>query len=86
MAVDYITSKLEVSPLKDMTTGALSPAIQDIISTNKWATRKVLIDPGSLLITAVQDTSGAVADLKDEEENHEEATVTTNRPRNCSKA
>ena len=58
-----------------MKTGALSPAIQDIISTNKWATRKVSIDPGSSLITAVQDTSGAVADLKDEEENHEEATV-----------
>jgi hypothetical protein len=75
MAVDYFISKLEVSLLEDMTTGALSAAIQDIISTNGWATRKVLIDPGSLLITAVQDTSGVVADLKDKEENHEEATV-----------
>ena len=75
MAVDYFISKLEVSPLKHMTTGALSAAIQDIISTNGWASHKISIDPGSLLIKAVQDTSGAVADLKDEEDNHEEATV-----------
>ena len=74
-AVDYFTSKVEVNPLEDMTTGALSAPIQDIISTNGWATRKVPIDPGSSLITAVHDTSGAVADLQDEEETHEEATV-----------
>ena len=57
LCVDYFTSKLEVSPLEDMTTGSLSAAIQDIITVNGWATRKVLIDPGSSLITAVQDTS-----------------------------
>ena len=34
LAVDYFTSKLEVSPLEDMTTGSLSAAIQDIITTN----------------------------------------------------
>ena len=73
--MDYFISKLEISPLEDMTTRALSAAIQDIITTNGWGTRKISIDPGSLLITAVQDTSGADADLKDEEEVHEQATV-----------
>ena len=38
-------------------------------------TRKVSIDPGSLVITAVRDTSGAVADFKDKEKGHEEAIV-----------
>ena len=75
LCVDYFTSKLEVSPLEDITKGALSAAIQDIITVNGWATRKISIDPGSSLITAVQDTNGAVADLQDEEETHEEATV-----------
>ena len=74
-AVDYFTSKLEVSPLEDMTTASFSAAIQDIITTNGWATRRLSIDPGSSLVTAVQDTSEAVADLKNEEDNHEEATV-----------
>ena len=47
LCVDYFTSKLEVSPLEDMSTGALSIAIQDIITVNQWATCKVSIDPGS---------------------------------------
>ncbi len=75
LCVDYFTSKLEVSPLEDMSTGALSIAIQDIITVNQWATCKVSIDPGSSLITAVQDTSKAVADLTDEEEANQEATM-----------
>lgn len=75
LCVDYFTSKLEVSPLEDMSTGALSVAIQDIITVNQWATCKVSIDPGSSLITAVQDTSKAVADLQDEEEANQEATM-----------
>ena len=57
LAVDYFTSKLEVSPLEDMTTGSLSAAIQDIITANGWATRNLSIDPGSSLVTAVRDTS-----------------------------
>ena len=75
LAVDYFTSKLEVSPLEDMTTGSISAAIQDIIIANGWATRRLSIDPGSSLVTAVQDTSEAVADLKDEEDYHEEEAV-----------
>ena len=58
-----------------MTTGALSSAIQDIITTTGWATFRIFIDPGSLLITAVQDTSGAVADLQDQDDGHEDTTV-----------
>ena len=73
LAVDYFTSKLEVSPLEDMTTGSISSAIQDIIIANGWATRRLSIDPGSSLVTAMRDTSEAVADLKDEEDYHEEA-------------
>ena len=57
LAVDYFTSKLEVSPLEDMTTGSISAAIQDIIIANRWATHRLSIDPGSSLVTAVQDTS-----------------------------
>ena len=72
---DYFTSKLEVSPLEEMSTGALSVVIQDIITVNQWATCKVSIDLGSSLITAVQDTSKAVADLQDEEEANQEATM-----------
>ena len=75
LAVDYFTSRLEVSPLQDMTTGAFSAAIQDIITTTGWATRNIWITPGSSLITAVQDTSGAVADLKDQDDGHEDTTV-----------
>jgi len=75
LAVDYFTSKLEVSPLEDMTTGSLSAAIQDIITANGWATRNLSIDPGSSLVTAVRDTSEAVAELRDEEDDHEEPTV-----------
>ena len=70
LAVDYFTSRLEVSALEDMTTGALSAAIQDIITTTRLATRHILIDPGSSLITAVQDTSGAVADMQDQDDGH----------------
>ena len=77
--VSYFTSKLEVSPLEDMTTGSLSAAIQDIITTKGWATRKLLIDPGSSLVTAEKDTSEVVADLKDKEDDHEEATVDKQR-------
>ena len=75
LAVDYFTSKLEVSPLEDMTTGSISVAIQDIIIANGWATRRLSIDPGSSLSTAVQDISEAVANLKDEEDYHEEQAV-----------
>ena len=53
LAVDYFTSKLEVSPLEDMTTGSISSAIQDIIIANGWATRRLSIDPGSSLVTAM---------------------------------
>ena len=44
-AVDHFMSRLEVSPLEDMTNGALPTAIQDIITTTGWATCKIMIDP-----------------------------------------
>ena len=75
LAVDYFTSRLEVSPLEDMTTGALSSAIQDILTSTGWSTRKISIDPGSSLITATEDTSGAVADLQDQAGGHEDNTA-----------
>ena len=85
LAVDYFTSGLEVSPLEDMTTGALSSAIKDIITTTGWATRRISIDPGSSLITAVQDTSGAVADREDHDDGHQPTTVTTQQTRDLLK-
>ena len=65
LAINYFTSRLDVSPLEDMTTGALSSAIQDIITSTGYSTRRISIDPGSSLVTAIEDTSGAVADLQD---------------------
>ena len=81
LAIDYFTSKLEVSPLEDMTTGSISAAIQDIIIANGWSTRRLSLDPGSSLVTAVQDTSEAVADLQDEEKDHDEETVDNHQAR-----
>ena len=66
LAIDYFTSRLDVSPLEDMTTGALSSAIQDVITSTGYSTRRISIDPGSSLITAVEDTNEAVADLQDQ--------------------
>ena len=53
-----------------MATGALSSAIQDIITSTGWATCCVSIAPGSSLVTAVEDTSGAVTDLQDHDGEH----------------
>ena len=75
LAVNYFTSRLEVRPLENMTTGPLSSAIQDIITTIGWATRHISIDPGSSLTPAVQDTSGAVANLQDQDDGHDDTTV-----------
>jgi hypothetical protein len=36
LAIDYFTSRLDVSPLEDMTTGALSAAIQDVITSTGY--------------------------------------------------
>ena len=80
LAIDYFTSRLDVSPLEDMTTGALSSAIQDVITSTGYSTRRISIDPGSSLITAVEDTSEAVADLQDQAddpaEDHQDQLVT----------
>ena len=64
LAIDYFTSRLDVSPLEDMSTGALSSAIQDIITSTGYSTKHISFDPGSSLVTAVEDTSEAVADLQ----------------------
>ena len=80
LAIDYFTSRLDVSPLEDMSTGALSSAIQDIITSIGYSTRRISIDPGSSLVTAVADTSEAVADLQDQAddpaEDHQDQLVT----------
>ena len=68
-----------------MTTGALSSAIQDIITTTGWAIRRISIDPGSSLITAVEDTSGAVADLQDHDDGHQDPAVPTKKTRDLIK-
>ena len=80
LAIHYFTSRLDVSPLEDMTTGALSTAIQDIITSTGYSTKRISIDPGSSLVTAVEDTSEAVADLEgqddDPAEDHQDQLVT----------
>ena len=63
-----------------MSTGALSSAIQDIITSTGYSTKRISIDPGSSLVTAVEDTSEAVADLEgqddDPAEDHQDKLVT----------
>ena len=63
-----------------MTTGSLSSAIQDIISSTGYSTKRISIDPGSSLVTAVEDTSRAVADLAGQEDDpardHQDQIVT----------
>ena len=80
LAIDYFTSRLDVSPLEDMSTGALSSAIQDIITSTGYSTKQISIDPGSSLVMAVEDTSEAVADLEgqddDTAEDHQDQLVT----------
>ena len=80
LAIDYYTSRLDVSPLEDMSTGALYSAIQDIITSTGYSTKRISIDPGSSLVTAVEDTSEAVADLEgqadDPAEDHQDQLVT----------
>ena len=85
LAIDYFTSRLDVSPLEDMSTGALSSAIQDIITSTGYSTRRISIDPGSSPITAVEDTSKAVADLQGQadepSEDHQDQLVTAQQNR-----
>ena len=80
LAIDYFTSRLDVSPLEDMSTGALSSAIQDIITSTGYSTKRISIDPGSSLVTALEDTSEVVADLQDQgddpAEDHQDQLVT----------
>ena len=85
LAIDYFTLRLEVSPLEDMTTGALSSAIQDIITSTGWDTHRISIYPGSSLVTAIEDTSGAVADLQDHDDGHRDPAVTTQQNRDLIK-
>ena len=85
LAIDYFTSRLEFLPLEDMTTEALSSAIQDIITSTGWSTRRIPIDPGSSLVTTVEDTSGAVADLQDQADDHQDPTVTAQQNRDLIK-
>ena len=85
LAIDYFTSRLDVSPLEDMSTGALSSAVQDIITSTGYSTKRISIDPGSSLVTAVEDTSEAVADLQGQadepDEDHQDQLVTTKQNR-----
>ena len=69
-----------MSPLEDISTGALSSAIQDIKTSTGYSTKRISIDPGSSLVMAVEDTSEAVADLEgqddDPAEDHQDQLVT----------
>ena len=85
LAIDYFTSRLDVSPLEDMTTGALSSTIQDIITSIGYSARRISIDPGSSLVTAVEDTSGEVANLQDLADDHQDPTITAQENRDLIK-
>ena len=78
LAIVYFTSRLDMSPVENMSTGALSSAIQDIIISTGYSTKRISFDLRSSLVTAVQDTSEAVADLEADEtaEDHQDQLVT----------
>ena len=60
LAIDYFTSRLDVSPLENMSTGTLPSAIQDIITSTGYSTKRISIDPGSSLVA---DMGGQDDDL-----------------------
>ena len=72
LCIDYFTSRLEVSALEDLTTGSVSSAIQKVISSTGWNTRRISIDPGSSLVTGVEETSVDVAALHDQTDEHQD--------------
>ena len=72
LCIDYFTSRLEVSALEDLTTGSVSTAIQEVISSTGWNTRQISIDPGSGLVTGVEATSVDVAALQDQTDEHQD--------------
>ena len=41
LAIDYFTSRLDVSPLENMTTGSLLSAIQEFISSTGYSTKRI---------------------------------------------
>ena len=71
LAVDYYTSRLECAALEDMTTGSVSNAIQEIVSSNGWQPSKISIDPGLSLITGVEQKNVDVAALQDQDQDQQ---------------
>ena len=76
LCIDYFTGRLEVSALEDLTTGSVSAAIQEVISSTGLNTRQISIDPGSSLITGVEATRVDVAALQDQDNEHQDAMQT----------
>ena len=72
LAIDYFTSRLECAALEDMTTGPVSAAIQEKISSNGWQPSKILINQGLSLVTGVEETSVDVAALQDQDHQHQD--------------
>ena len=76
LCIDYFISRLDVSALEDLTTGSVSAAIQEVISSTGWNTRQTLIDPGLSLITGVEATRVDVAAVYDQDNEHQEPMQT----------
>ena len=55
-----------------MTTGPVSAAIQEKISSNGWQPSKILINQGLSLVTGVEETSVDVAALQDQDHQHQD--------------
>ena len=76
LCIDYFTGRLEVSALEDLTTGSVSSAIQEVISSTGWNTRRISIDPGSSLITGVEATRVDVVAMQDQDNEHQHVLQT----------
>ena len=80
VCLDYFTSRVETAILEDMSTGSVTSALHEILSTQGWHTKRISIDPGSSLVPAIVKTSKEIQEEKDvqikPEEVDEEVTVT----------
>ena len=45
LAVDYFTSRVELSVLEDMTTESVTAALQEILAVQGWNTKKLSLNP-----------------------------------------
>ena len=72
LAIDCYASRLKCAALEDLTSGSVSAAIQEIVSSTGWNTKKISIDPRLSLVTGVEGTGVDVAAHQDQNNEHQD--------------